>query len=149
MKLTEHFHAEKHLGHERRRRSIPRDYSGSLMSDAKWRKFFEVVRAQPGIQRLIVRFVYGDREHEIGIPSLQCPRAWADFFEFGPEPLREIEWVEVPRGYCPQLGVSVDQDIEALRRALDGIGHFPLEDTGRGLRVCGYHRSGGGQLSTR
>jgi hypothetical protein len=137
-KRIDHLHAEKALGHERRRRTIPRDFSGSLMSDTKWRKVFEAVRAQPDIKRLVVRFVYGDREHEIGVPSLQCPHAWADFFEFGPEPLREIEWLEIPRRYFPKLSVAADQDVEALRRALDAIGRFPLEDTERGLRVVGH-----------
>ncbi|MEW6599174.1 MAG: DUF6678 family protein [Pseudomonadota bacterium] len=141
-KKVEHFHAAKHLGHDRRRRTIPRDYSASFMSDTKWRKFFEVVESQSDITRLLIRFVYDDREHEIGVLSLQCPHAWADFFQFGPKPLREIEWVEVPRHYFSKPSVRADQDVAALQLSLNQIGDFTLEETERGgLRVIGHRPS--------
>jgi hypothetical protein len=121
--------------------------SVSLMSDTKWRKLFLALdKPELALAECIVKFVGVDGEKTMRVPksaALHPPRPYVDTFEFGPVLLRSIEWIEFPRTLarrrCPgDAGLPVLQDIEAAHRVLDDLGRYPIEITGRGLRVIGH-----------
>ena len=52
------------------------------------------------------------------------------------ELLKEIAWRSYPNAPMSRL----PQDVQAARSALQRVGAFELEETGRGLRLYGYRR---------
>ena len=138
------------------RTKIGRMSSASLMSDTKWRKMFAALdRPDLELGQAIVKFISSKREHRISTPrrsSLHPPWAFIDTSEFGPFALRCIEWIEFPSvaeyeypttrthsGRVPPKLVT--QDIAKIRAILTSLGHFPIEQTERGLRIIGHVRS--------
>jgi hypothetical protein len=129
-------------------------FSASLMSDTKWRKLF-VALDRPDLSIRQVRLKFRDVEHSktLQMPtraSLACPRAFIDLDEYGPTPLRSIEWIEFPaaaeytrpspdgRGRVPSKFVK--QDIEQIEAILAVVGQFPMERNGDALRINGHVR---------
>jgi hypothetical protein len=126
------------------RRTVRRDYTASLMSNAKWRALLGPVRrADLDIRQVVVKFVGVDDEKRMQLPTL-ATQAFADSVEFGPFPLVGIAWLEFPHVALLPAGSSSSprqhrQDIAAIRSALEATGkQFPLEDTPTGLRVVGH-----------
>lgn len=131
----------------RDRRETVRSYSSSLMSNAKWRAVFSVLRSDHlGIRQIITKFIGSDETKVMGLPWLSAPHAFVDSLEFGPLPLIGIEWIEVPAMAVFQRGNGLPaevqpQDTAAVRLALNALGRqFPLADTATGLRVIGHVR---------
>jgi len=121
--------------------------SASLMSDTKWHKLFSVLETIPSIKHYFLKSIRSAVEM-LGIEWLggEAPHAFTDTFSFGPIYLREIEWLEFPAFVPRKVNGAIlpgghQQDLEALRRALDAVGEFPLEETSRGLRVVGHVRT--------
>jgi hypothetical protein len=116
------------------------------MSDTKWRKLVSVLKGIPSIDYYFLTSIRGNEMPGFGWLSGQAPRAFVDTFSFGPIYWREIEWLEFP-AFVPRpvsgaiLPGGHHQDIEALRRALNAIGEFPIEETSRGLRIIGHVRT--------
>jgi hypothetical protein len=118
--------------------------SASLMSDTKWRKLVRALNTVPSVDHYFLKTIRATAEEVgFGFLGLWAPHAYIDTFSFGPLYLREIEWMEFPsfvpireNGPTPPSGHY--QDLDGLRRALDAIGKFPLEETPRGLRVVGH-----------
>ena len=101
-----------------------RHFSGALMSDTKWRKLIEAVRAAwPEKLSATVRFVGLDEPKTMRFPPALLHRPYMDTIEFGPVALRAIEWLELPA------------DLTAV---LEPIGEFPVEVNGGRTRIFGY-----------
>ncbi len=124
----------------------------SALSDTKWRKIFTALDV-PGLQLNLmkVKFLNSDAERVMHVPKtpwLQTPRAFIDSLEFGPFPLRDIEWIEFPEtsqqpnpsptgtGRVPST--SMRQDVEKAEAILRTLGKFPMARTPDGLRIYGY-----------
>jgi hypothetical protein len=124
------------------------------MSDTKWRKLFIALdRPDLNIRQVRLKFVGVARVKTVGMPSrgtLACPKAFIDLDEFGPTPLRSIEWIEFPetaecirpspggRGRVPSKFVK--QDIERVEAILALVGQFPIERNDNALRINGHVR---------
>ncbi|MGE7417048.1 DUF6678 family protein [Methylobacterium tarhaniae] len=127
---------------------VRRDFSVAHMSDTKWRKLFGALReAAHGIRRR-VKFLDVAEPQDFGTPSsvrLHPPRPWIDTAALGPVELRAIEWLEVPAVVPEPRGRGIPyreivQDLDAVAACLAALSRFPVERTGRGLRVTGYAR---------
>ena len=129
---------------ERVKRALLNTYSSSLMSDTKWRKLFSALKDLPSIDHYFLKLIRGEEEGPGYRPfDLWPPHAYVDTADFGPLYLGEIEWIEFPsfvpkRKFGPTPPGGHHQDIQGLRRALDSIGKFPIEETPRGLRIIGH-----------
>lgn len=118
----------------------------SLMSDTKWRKLLQALdESGLEIDQCIVKFVGALNEHRTGLPrGLYLPRPWVDTFEFGPVPLRSIEWMLIPRVAEYERGDRtvpkklVDQDVQGAAQLIAALGIYPTELSDRGLLVRGY-----------
>lgn len=130
---------------ERDRRAAARDYSASLMSNAKWRVLLAAV-ADIGVHQIVVKFVDVDNEIRMAVPLVNAAQAFADSVNFGPFPFVGIEWIEFPAiaRFSRADGVpakEIEQNISVVRSAIVQTGkQFPLVDTSRGLRVIGHVR---------
>jgi hypothetical protein len=116
------------------------------MSDTKWRKLLAALD-ESGLELTycIVKFVGVPDEHLIGRPrGLHPPRPWVDTFQFGPVPLRSIEWLMFPRvaevhnADRTTPARRIKQDVDAAARAVGTLGQYPLELSEQGLRIMGY-----------
>ena len=117
------------------------------MSDTKWRKVLAALKAHPELERAqyVVKFVGQPEERSLsGRLGLHPPRPWIDTIEFGPVPLRSIEWLLLPlvaerrtsdRTIPPRRW---PQDAEAAWRLLATLGKLPIEWTDRGLLIRRY-----------
>jgi hypothetical protein len=118
--------------------------TASFMSDAKWRKFFDVAASNAlavwsGVWKLL-----SEREQSGNFPGP------ADIWETavdgclnGPVDYRSIEWIEIPRlatySKYPNAPASFNsQDVASFLHALNAAGQFQIEETERGFRVYGY-----------
>ena len=106
------------------------------MSDTKWHKVFAAVADIPSIKHWILKTIRWDEE-QVGYARFDPwpPHAYVDT-AIGPIYLSDIEWIEFP-DVGPRRG-EPQQDIQALRRVLDSIGKFAMEETPRGLRIIGH-----------
>lgn len=118
----------------------------SLMSDTKWRKLLsELNKPERQMKYCIVKFIDVSEEKRVYFPiGLYPPRPWVDTFGFGPIPLRSIEWMLVPRKAKYKRGNpgvpdgEIEQDVEAIMSAIDGLGKYPVQLTDRGLLIMGH-----------
>jgi hypothetical protein len=118
----------------------------SLMSDTKWRKLLSALdRPELRLRQCVVKFVDAPGEKVIHLPiGLHAPRPWIDTFEFGPIPLRAIEWMLFPRtveyergnGHVPKG--HFEQDVETAALILHALGKFPARLSERGLLIIGH-----------
>ena len=117
------------------------------MSDTKWRKLISALKGIPSIDHYFWKSIRGPAEMSgFGYLSANAPHKFIDTFSYGPIYLREIEWFEFPtviaqRTNGPTPAGGHLQDLAALRCALKSIGHFPVEETPRGLRIVGHIRN--------
>jgi hypothetical protein len=117
------------------------------MSDTKWRKLISALKATPSVDHYFLKFIRAAAEDPgFGYLSGSAPHKFIDTFSFGPIYLREIEWIEFPslvvrRTNGPTPPGGHHQDLAALRRTLDALGQFPMEETSRGLRIIGHVRT--------
>jgi hypothetical protein len=137
----------------RSRKSLARaGVQTSFMSDAKWRKLFTVLRqSSVKVDQIVVKFVDSDLVHRVPINgiSVRSPHAYMDG-HFGPTPLRDIEWIEIPT-MAEHSSRSPDgkgrvsptlrkQDIDGAEALLVATARFPMERKAHGLRISGYSR---------
>ncbi|WP_420469828.1 DUF6678 family protein [Brevundimonas sp. FT23042] len=137
-------HDRKEL--ERESRIVRRETRASLMSDTKWRKLL-LALDENGLSDLwyVFRFVDDPTEHVRTLRNaLWPPRPWIDGFEWGPSPLRSIEWMLLPSvlEYPPagraSWAKSASQDIDEAAKIIASLGQYPVERTDRGLLIRGY-----------
>lgn len=97
---------------EREGRLIRANMRASLMSDSKWRKLLSALdRPELKLNQCIIKFVGVLDEKVVNRPSaLYPPRPWVDTIEFGPIPLRSIEWMLFPRVPSTSAGIQVFQN---------------------------------------
>ena len=120
-------------------------FSASLMSDAKWRKFFRVAADHAGHVFMATWKLIGDSEPVAGRLPL-ATNIWdtaVDGCLNGPVDYEQIEWVEIPRNVPYRQYESAPltdrfQALEAFRSALASVGEFPIVETEVGLRINGY-----------
>lgn len=100
-------------------------FATSHMLDTKWRKVFTAIEDHdPHCRSATIKFIDVDSPKQIRFPtSLECPHDFMDPVEFGPTPLRSIEWVDFP----------ID-----IRPLLKSIGKFTTEYDGSRTRIIGY-----------
>ena len=127
--------------HEEYRRKVAR-YSGSFMSDAKWvRLFTAAARSGIAIARAKWAFIGTDHVMWEALPeeSDLLPHRFLDG-RFQPFEYRWIESIFVPWEYRPDpsVGYTRKQDVGALRRALEAVGQFQLEEDDEGLTIVAY-----------
>ena len=130
--------------HESVKRALRNTSPSSLMSDTKWRKLFSALTGVPSVDHYFLKLIRGEEE-EAGYGRFDQwpPHAFVDTANFGPLYLADIEWIEFPsivpkRKYGSTPPGGHYQDVQGLRRALDSIGKFPIEETPRGLRIIGH-----------
>ena len=118
----------------------------SLMSDTKWRKLLVALNeANLNLPRCIVKFVGVPGEKSMKRPrGFSPPRPWIDTIEFGPIPLRSIEWLLFPLLYhleSPDRTIPIKtgaQDVDAAARIAAALGRYPGELSERGLLITGH-----------
>ncbi|MEO7995546.1 MAG: DUF6678 family protein [bacterium] len=136
---------------DREGRAVAANTRASLMSDTKWRKVLAALDQRDlELRQCIVKFVGDAAENVMSRPiGLHPPRPWVDTFQFGPIPLRSIEWMLFPRVAEYDRGdrtlpkQRVDQEIDEAKRIVDALGLYPAELTERGLLLTGYLRADG------
>lgn len=130
------------------RKTARREFSTSLMSNAKWRAFFSALHAvDPPILQLAVKLTGNEQEELTRLPQLYPPHPFVSFVELGgPIPLIELEWVEVPNiavfaRFNSLPSERLEQDNDAVRSAVERTGKlYRMEQTATGLRVIGHLR---------
>jgi hypothetical protein len=137
-------HDRKEL--DREDRLIQVHTRASLMSDTKWRKLLSALdRSELELRHCIVKFVGVQEEKVLSRPAgLYPPRPWVDTFQFGPIPLRSIEWLLFPR-VAEVRGADrtiparrVEQDVDGAARVVETLGRYPAELSKRGLLIVGH-----------
>jgi len=130
---------------DREGRDIAANTRASLMSDTKWRKLLIALDQDDlELSQCVVKFIDIADEKVMARPTgLYPPRPWVDTIEFGPIPLRSIEWMLFPRVAEYRQGPHfpkrrVHQDVDDAKRILDELGRYPAELTERGLLLIGH-----------
>jgi hypothetical protein len=150
-RTVESWHRERRFQEDRERQAIRRDWSASLLSNAKWRKLLDAISDPDlNVRQVIVKFVRGG-EVLLGGPTRDEHDGWfrtmsyADPPGSGPFPYRSIEWLEIPVIGLPYKTPPIwvpylqwEQDVQGARRALEAIGQFTFEQTERGLRIIAH-----------
>lgn len=125
---------------------IKRSFTSSCMSNAKWRKCFQLLNeVAPNIQ-IIWKFVGGQND---GVRSyLPADEALEEKyltsrFWFGPAYYKEIEWIEFPKIGKPYgkeniPGTFFVQDVNSVVEALNKNGQWVLIETDLGFRLYGH-----------
>ena len=120
-------------------------FSASLMSNAKWRKFFSIVAEDPehvfAADWKLIDELKHLRDH---LPASED--IWhqaVDGCLNGPVSYDKIEWIELPsripfRRYENAPMSYHVQDLQALQRRLTDAGQFPTQVNEARLRICGY-----------
>lgn len=121
------------------------NFSASFMSNAKWRRFFEVCAAHAQAASDATWKLVDEAEPICGhLPALAD--IWEDAVDGclnGPVDYERIEWIEIPRHvphsrYAHAPPSCRSQDIEALSSALEAAAKFRIEITADSLRIYGY-----------
>ena len=126
----------------------------SSISDAKWRRVFAALDI-PDLDLLaFVKFKDFESEHCIQMPraaALYAQKPFIDTIEFGPMPLRSIEWLELPSVVEPLgkarhphdevSGGQLSQDLDKVQQVLVELGRIPFRRTARGLRIVARPKS--------
>lgn len=117
------------------------------MSNAKWRKLFEVLRSSNIFipysrwklvddPRIFVHFYFPDL-HDLNEAGIRDGRLITISFA-------DIELIEIPRSYPDHRGDAkrplpeLLQDLDAIQRALGQAGQFPLQMSDQALVIRGY-----------
>jgi hypothetical protein len=103
------------------------------------------------LRRCIIKFVGNPQAKVLSRPTgLYPPRPWVDTFDFGPIPLRSIEWLLFPR-IAEVRDVDrtiparrVQQDVDAAARVVETLGRYPVELSEQGLMILGHLPSAAG-----
>jgi hypothetical protein len=127
-------------------RLIQSNTRASLMSDTKWRKLLSALdKSELELRRCIVKFMGDPEEKVLSRPvGLYPPRPWVDTFQFGPIPLRSIEWLLFPRVAevrdpdCTIPAKHLVQDVDGAARIIEALGRYPAELSERGLVIVGH-----------
>lgn len=120
-----------------------------LMSNAKWRKLFELAaRIEPPLGGVTWQFLFTD-EPQIGplnvAQCLVCDNSrFADCWPFPCIELKDIDWIFVPDEYHSSQS-DPKRPLPMLKNDVNGFialaqqnGQFPLERTDTGVKITGY-----------
>jgi hypothetical protein len=121
------FNEEDLLERQRRIDAAIARAKAAHMSNAKWRKLFQVLSGR-GFQ-LRWKFIGDDRVFEEWPPHEDAilDDCLGDVLPYPYGPYREIDWIEIPAEHA-----------DLTEELLDNIGRFPKTRTEFGLRVAGY-----------
>jgi hypothetical protein len=117
------------------------------MSNAKWRKLFAVMYAQPKpLGHVGFKFINDDRVFRETPPEPNFAHE-DNFGECGGishSLFRHLEYVEIPRQYQRNLNgprypaTEFSNDVQRLIEELAKVGQFAIQEDDRGLRILGY-----------
>ena len=121
----------------------------SLMSNAKWRKLFEVAaQIQPklgGVEwQLLGNTAPVVAELHVAAALISDNSRFDDCLPFPCLELRDIEWILVPFSYADPRGSAKrplperQNDVTEFIKRLELRGHFPLQHCANGVKICGY-----------
>lgn len=125
---------------------IKRSFSKSYMSNSKWKKCFSLLSASASEFQVVWKFV-GSENNGVRnrLPSEESleENYISSRFWFGPMYFKEIEWLEFPAIGKPYgqeniPGAFYNQDIKSVKKALEAIGSWEIEETVDGFRIYGY-----------
>ncbi len=123
-------------------------FSASYMSNAKWRKVFTAIAdaiANSSLRVTIAEWKWldSDKVQLTRVPhhSDILYQRFADG-ELQPVEYKWIEWIRFPRVYKPHkgIGLTVDQDIDALFHLLTSCAQLQLEIDSEQLTLFAYGR---------
>jgi len=124
------------------RATAMKNYTSSLMSNAKWRLLFQALE-DAGIEAVCTaKFVCDESVLPLASPNLYPP--WAYISLLNVYPLVDIEWIEFRQSYKRKRtdklpGEMLTQDLDAIRIAIESTGkHFPLDVSEEAIRVVGH-----------
>ena len=118
--------------------------STSLMSNAKWRKLF--IGLQGAVSGVKWKFINDERIFTAPIPS-ETDLLEDSFGDVMPCPYgayKEIDWILIPATYAdPQSDEKrplpeKKNKLELIKKELQRLGNFPLEQSAEGIKVMGY-----------
>jgi hypothetical protein len=132
--------------HEERLDALIRQtYSSSFMSNAKWRRLFQVLADEDlGVDQLIWKFVGRETEVRGAVPDGEgLGDKYVSGSSFSPFPYKEIEWIEVPAKSVPRYWEQVPQmhrpqPVDRVIEALTAVGQFEIEHRTGGTRIYGW-----------
>ena len=125
---------------------IKRLFTSSYMSNAKWRKCFQLLnQVNPDIQ-VIWKFVGSQNDgvrHSLPTSEALEENFLSSRFWFGPAYYKEIEWLEFPNVGKPYgkeniPGAFLEQNVVAVIEALNEIGQWHIVKTDLGFRLYGH-----------
>lgn len=125
---------------------IKQSFAASYMSNAKWRKCFQLLNEiAPNIQ-VIWKFV-GSKNDGVrdSLPANEAleEKYLSSRFWFSPAYYKEIEWLEFPNVGKPYgkeniPGAFYEQNVAAVIEALNKIGQCHIVKTDLGFRLYGH-----------
>ncbi len=125
---------------------IKRLFTSSYMSNAKWRKCFQLLnQVNPDIQ-VIWKFAGSQNDgvrHSLPTNEALEENYLSSRFWFGPAYYKEIEWLELPNVGKPYgkekiPGAFFEQNVVATIEALNEIGQWHIVKTDLGFRLYGH-----------
>ena len=125
---------------------IKQSFASSYMSNAKWRKCFQVLYEMAPDLQVIWKFV-GSKNNGVrhSLPSNEAleEKYLSSRFWFGPAYYKEIEWLEFPEIGKPYgkekiPGAFFKQNVNLVVESLNKIGHWHIAKTDLGFRLYGH-----------
>jgi hypothetical protein len=125
---------------------IRQSFSVSYMSNAKWRKCFQLLnQVDPDIQ-VIWKFVGSENDgvrHALPTNEALEEKYLSSRFWFGPAYYKEIEWLEFPAVGKPYGKENIpaaffDQNVAKIVEALNEIGQWKIAKSDLGFRLYGH-----------
>lgn len=125
---------------------IKQSFSSSYMSNAKWRKCFQLLNDLAPNLQVIWKFVGSKNDgarHSLPSNEALTDRYLSSRFWLGPAYYKEIEWLEFPEIGKPHgkeniPGAFFKQDVVCVITALNEIGKWNIIKTDLGFRLYGY-----------
>jgi hypothetical protein len=130
-------------------KAIKKRFSGLLMSNQKWKKFFEIIlNLSTKYGQIEYKFIFEEKTF-IGSSPASKKDVWDLAIDDpviglgGPIEYKDIEWIKIPSKYFSQPYENsprkyVKQDFTELLKKLNEVGKFPYEIQKDDFFIYGY-----------